>query len=85
MPMSTYGFRPCSAGSSMLSPTERAPASRAPRFAASIVPGPPPVITAMPASPIARPTSRACSYSSSPGAVRAEPKTQTAVPTWESV
>ena len=32
-----------------------------------MVPGPPPVITAIPASPSALPTSRACSYSSSPG------------------
>ena len=38
----------------MLSPTEVAPASWAPRLAASISPGPPPVITAKPASPIAR-------------------------------
>ena len=38
----------------MLSPTEVAPASWAPRLAASISPGPPPVITANPASPIAR-------------------------------
>ena len=37
----------------MLSPTEVAPASWAPRLAASIMPGPPPVITANPASPIA--------------------------------
>ena len=64
----------------MLSPTEAAPASRAPRLAASIRPGPPPVITAKPASPIARPISRARAYCGSLGGVRAEPKTQTAGP-----
>ena len=45
---------PCSCGSRMLSPTESTPASRAPRLAASMIPGPPPVITASPASPSAR-------------------------------
>jgi hypothetical protein len=43
----------------MFSPIEQAPASRAPRFAASMIPGPPPVITAKPRSPSRRPTSRA--------------------------
>ena len=43
-------------------PDRGAPASRAPRLAASISPGPPPVITANPASPIARPISRARAY-----------------------
>ena len=42
----------------MLRPTEVAPASWAPRLAASISPGPPPVITANPASPMALPISR---------------------------
>src|ERR687898_413607 len=42
MPMSTYGFSDCSCGSSIPSPTEIAPASRAPRLAASMIPGPPP-------------------------------------------
>ena len=45
----------------MLSPTESTPASWAPRLAASIVPGPPPVITAKPglAERAARPRGRA--------------------------
>ena len=64
----------------MLSPTESASASCAPRFAASIAPGPPPVITANPASPIARPVSRARSYSGESSGIRAEPKTQMAGP-----
>ena len=38
----------CSNGSSMLQPIERPPASKAPRLAASMTPGPPPVITANP-------------------------------------
>ena len=46
MPTSTHSLRPCSNGSSMPSPTESPPASLAPRLAASIAPGPPPVITA---------------------------------------
>ena len=41
-----WAAAPC--GSSMLSPTERPPASAAPRLAASIRPGPPPVITVKP-------------------------------------
>ena len=43
----------------MLQPTERPPASRAPRLAASIRPGPPPVITVKPSWLTRRPTSRA--------------------------
>ena len=46
MPMSTQSLSRCSNGSSMPSPTETPPASDAPRFTASIAPGPPPVITA---------------------------------------
>ena len=57
MPMSTYGLSPASKGSSMPRPTEVPPASRAPWLAASIAPGPPPVITANPASASLRPTS----------------------------
>ena len=49
MPRFTYGLRPVSNGSSMPSPTDTPPASAAPLLAASIVPGPPPVITAYPA------------------------------------
>ena len=37
------GFGTCSCGSVMLKPTDAAPTSCAPRFAASITPGPPPV------------------------------------------
>ena len=44
-----YGFEPCSNGSSMLHPIESPPASIAPRLAASMIPGPPPVSTGMPA------------------------------------
>ena len=45
----------------MLNPTESPPPSLAPRFAASITPGPPPVTTVNPASAKRRPTSRASS------------------------
>ena len=45
-----YGFVSCSPGRSMVQPTVRPPASFAPRFAASMMPGPPPVITVKPAS-----------------------------------
>jgi hypothetical protein len=45
MPMSTNAFSPCSNGSSMPSPTDTPPACEAPLLAASITPGPPPVIT----------------------------------------
>ena len=55
-PRSTHGFRPCSNGSSMPSPTEKPPASAAPRLTASIAPGPPPVITANPALASAPPS-----------------------------
>lgn len=54
-PMSTCGFSPDSKGSSMPSPTETPLASLAPLFAASIAPGPPPVMTAKPASTSALP------------------------------
>src|SRR4051794_10795691 len=65
----------------MFSPTDSAPASRAPRLAASIEPGPPPVITARPRSPSRRPTSRASAYSGESTGVRAEPNTETPRPT----
>ena len=45
-PRSTCSLSPASKGSSMPSPTEVPPASSAPLFAASMAPGPPPVITA---------------------------------------
>src|SRR3954467_12876852 len=43
----------------MLQPMDSPPASRAPRLAASMMPGPPPVMTAKPASASRRPVSRA--------------------------
>ena len=46
MPTSTHSLSSCSNGSSMPSPTDSPPASQAPRLAASIAPGPPPVMTA---------------------------------------
>ena len=57
MPTSTQELRPLSKGSSMPSPTLVPPASLAPLLTASIAPGPPPVITAKPASASLRPTS----------------------------
>ena len=78
MPRSTQSLRPCSNGSSMPSPIERPPASEQPRLAASIAPGPPPVITAKPASASAAPSSRPISYSAMVAGVRAEPNTVTA-------
>src|SRR5215203_187431 len=68
----------------MLSPIEWAPASRAPRLAASMVPGPPPVMIAMPASPTSRAVSRASAYSGWSALVRADPKKEAAGPTWAS-
>ena len=65
--MSRYGFAPCSCGSSMLKPTEGRRPRCAPRFAASITPGPPPVTTAQPRlgeQPC--PTARAASYGAMP-------------------
>src|SRR6516165_297122 len=46
MNRSRYGFALCSMGRMMLHPRLTPPASFAPRLAASIMPGPPPVITA---------------------------------------
>ena len=40
-----YGFAPCSNGSRMFRPMVLPPASRAPRLAASMMPGPPPEVT----------------------------------------
>src|SRR5712691_2540406 len=80
MPRLTYSLRPCSKGSSMFRPTDSPRPSRAPLLAASIVPGPPPVMMAKPrrASSAARP--RAASYMGSGGRTRAEPKKVTAGP-----
>ena len=61
-------------------PTETPPASWAPLLAAFMAPGPPPVITANPASTRARPMRTPASHSAEPGAVRAEPKTLMAGP-----
>src|SRR4029077_3682947 len=47
-PRSTYLLSDCSCGSSMLQPTDRPPASWQPLLTASMIPGPPPVITAKP-------------------------------------
>ena len=68
----------------MSRPIEGTPASTAPRLAASMIPGPPPVMIAKPASPSRRAASRARSYSGWSGGVRAEPKIETALPTWAS-
>ena len=46
MAISHQSLSYCSNGNSMPSPTESPPASAAPRFAASMTPGPPPVMTA---------------------------------------
>src|SRR6266511_1110079 len=72
--MSRKRFSSSSCGSLMRKPTETPPASRAPRFAASITPGPPPVMTAKPSSANVRPVRRACSYIGLLRSIRAEPK-----------
>jgi hypothetical protein len=64
----------------MPSPTLTPPASLAPLLAASMTPGPPPVITANPASASLRPASSATAYDGFSGLVRAEPKTLIAGP-----
>src|SRR4051794_26705342 len=61
----------------MLQPTDSPPASCAPRFAASMAPGPPPVMTANPALASACPTRRAVSYASLSTGVLADPNTAT--------
>src|SRR5260370_15102678 len=80
MPRLTYSLRPCSKGSSMLSPTESPRPSRAPMLAASIVPGPPPVMMAKPRRASSAASARAASYIGSGGRTRAEPKKVTAGP-----
>src|ERR671922_3027095 len=62
----------------MLKPTDRPPPSWAPRFAASITPGPPPVITAQPASAKRLATDRASRYGAESSPTRAEPNIVTA-------
>ena len=52
-------LEPCSNGSSMLQPIESPSPSIAPRLAASMIPGPPPVMTQIPASARSRAVSTA--------------------------
>src|SRR6185437_10805535 len=78
---STYGLMCCSKGSSMLQPMESPFPSCAPRFAASMIPGPPPVITGKPSLPSSLAVVIACSYTLSSFFVRAEPKIVTALRT----
>ena len=66
----------------MLQPIENAPTSRAPRFAASMMPGPPPVITVKPMRPIAAAhLARERVVADWLSSKRAEPKTVTQGPT----
>src|SRR6202171_1585004 len=81
MPRLTDSLRPCSKGRSMFRPTESPRPSRAPRLAASIVPGPPPVMMAKPRRASSAARARAASYIGSGGRTRAEPKKVTAGPT----
>ena len=64
----------------MLQPIERPPPSRQPRLAASMIPGPPPVMIAKPLSARRRAMVRASSYAGVPSSTRAEPKIVTAGP-----
>src|SRR6202165_38717 len=84
MPRLTYSLSPCSKGSSMLRPTESPRPSRAPMLAASMVPGPPPVMMAKPRRASSVASARAASYIGSGGRTRAEPKNVTAGPTLAS-
>src|SRR3989442_13929352 len=81
MPRLTYSLRPCSKGRPMLRPTDRPRPSRAPRLAASMVPGPPPVITAKPRRASSAARGRAGWYIGSGGRTRADPKKVTGGPT----
>ena len=69
----------------MLQPIESPPASLAPLFAASIMPGPPPVMMANPALASLAASWMPAAYIGSPGRTRAEPKNVTAAPTLASV
>src|SRR5918996_4908704 len=69
----------------MLQPMESEPPSCAPRLAASMMPGPPPVMIANPSLDRRRAVSTARSNMGSPGWVRAEPKNETAFRTSDSV
>src|SRR5256885_4836608 len=75
--MSRYGLELCSKGSSMLQPTEQFPPSCAPLFAASIIPGPPPVIIPNPALDKRCAVSTAALYDGSSPFVLADPKMAT--------
>src|SRR5262245_24678648 len=63
----------------MLHPMDRPPPSLAPRFAASMMPGPPPVMIANPSLASIRAVSYAALYSALFSGVRAEPKIVTAL------
>src|SRR5205807_8686958 len=80
MPKLTYSLSPCSKGSSMFRPTDNPRPSRAPRLAASMVPGPPPVMIAKVRRDSSAARARAASYIGSGGRTRAEPKKVTAGP-----
>ena len=71
----------CSWGSSMPAPIDMPPASRAPLLQASMIPGPPPVMTAYPARANSAAVASAAAYIGSSGFVRAEPNIDTASPT----
>ena len=64
----------------MPSPTDLPPTCEAPKLAASMMPGPPPVITATPSPAILLATRQAAWYMGSDLGVRADPKTATAGP-----
>ena len=57
MDLFRYLFGICSKGSRILQPTDLPPFSNAPLFAASIIPGPPPVMVVNPIAAIRFPNS----------------------------
>jgi len=61
----------------MLQPIDWPPPSLAPLFAASMMPGPAPVMIEKPSTASKRATSTAAAYCGSSGWVRAEPKSET--------
>ena len=85
MPRFTPSLRPASNGSSMPSPTDTPSASSAPRLPASMMPGPPPVMTVAPASTMRRAMSTANAYSGVSSRRRADPKIEIAGPSSASV